>query len=178
MFVFSFMFSLLDAFHKSCIWSVQSSPRLPFYIFLWKYWNFDFCNVFIIHNPLEILKFLWFSPKSQRWQSFSDMFNVMKRAFFSLTNKTSVGFSTAAWISFDIAVRPFYGAGDRSVAGFEHIGQEIGHRMDTSHHITICHHHHLYHTTILRRKMHVSILTNPCYNLVVALADPASFERK
>ena len=76
----------------------------------------------------------------------------MKRAFFSLTNKTSVGFSTAAWISFDIAVRPFYGAGDRSVAGFEHIGQEIGHRMDTSHHITICHHHHLYHTTILRRK--------------------------
>ena len=106
------------------------------------------------------------------------MFNVMKRAFFSLTNKTSVGFSTAAWISFDIAVRPFYGAGDRSVAGFEHIGQEIGHRMDTSHHITICHHHHLYHTTILRRKMHVSILTNPCYNLVVALADPASFERK
>ena len=105
------------------------------------------------------------------------MFNVMKRAFFSLTNKTSVGFSTAAWISFDIAVRPFYGAGDRSVAGFEHIGQEIGHRMDTSHHITICHHHHLYHTTILRIKMHVSILTNPCYNLV-ALADPASFKRK
>ena len=104
-------------------------------MFLWEYWTF-----------------LWFPPTSQRWQSFSDIFNDMKRACFSLTNKTSVGFYTVAWISFDIAVRPFYGAGDRSVAGFEHIGQEIGHRMDISHHITICHHHHLYHTTILRRK--------------------------